>query len=126
MPKPSRGGIISSLHYASRGVHHVLASERNARIHLVAALLVIALGVWLELSAQEWALIVCAIGLVFAGEMLNTVVEVLVDLVTLEENPLAKRAKDIAAGAVLVVSVAAAVVGVLILGPGLWQRLAGA
>lgn len=101
----------------------MLQSERNARLHLVFAVLVILLSLWLGLPAAEWALVIAAIALVFAGEMLNTVVELVVDLISPESNPLAKHAKDIAAGAVLVAAFAAASMGLLILGPRLCQRL---
>jgi len=100
-----------------------LRSERNARIHLAMAILVILMSIWLRLTAIEWVLMVAAIALVFAGEMLNTVVELTIDLITVERNPLAKRAKDVAAGAILVAAAAAAIMGLLILGPRLWLKL---
>jgi diacylglycerol kinase len=67
---------------------------------------------------------VAAIALVFAGEMLNTVVELTIDMITIEDHPLARRAKDVAAGAILVAAMAAAVMGAIIMGPRLWQKLA--
>lgn len=123
MRKP-RGNLWASFRYAFAGLRYVLWSERNARIHLAIAILVVLLGAWLRLSAVEWVLIIAAIALVFAGEMLNTVVELTVDMVTVERNPLAKRAKDVAAGAVLVAAAAAALMGLIILGPRLWAKLA--
>ena len=117
------GSLFASFRYALQGLSYVLAAERNARIHLVAATLVILLSAWLGISIVEWALIIAAIALVFAGEMLNTVVELTIDLITLERRPLAKRAKDVAAGAILVASIAAATIGFLILGPPLWLEL---
>lgn len=102
---------------------YVFRCERNPRIYLAATIIVLALGIWLGLSPVEWALIIAAVASVFAGEMLNTVVELTVDLITLEQNPLAKKAKDVAAGAVLVASIAAAAVGLVILGPLLWNKL---
>ena len=123
MSKP-HGNLWASFRYAFAGLRYVLWSERNARIHLAIAILMVLLGAWLRLSAVEWVLITAAIALVFAGEMLNTVVELTVDMVTVERNPLAKRAKDVAAGAVLVAAAAAAIMGLIILGPRLWAKLA--
>lgn len=123
MERYHKGNLIDSFKHAFDGLGYVLSSERNARIHLVIAFLVGGLGIWLGLTPLEWALIVAAIALVFAGEMLNTVVELTLDLVMPEENSLAKYAKDVAAGAILVASIAAAVIGVIILGPRLWQAL---
>ncbi len=126
MRRRNRGGLAGSFRHALEGIACVVREERNARIHLAAAGVVIVLGLWLGLTTLEWALIVVAIGLVFVGEMLNTVVEVVVDLVTPEEHPLAKCAKDVAAGAILVVSFAAAIIGLLVLGPPLWRQLSAA
>lgn len=101
----------------------MVRSERNARLHLFSAILVILVSVWLGLPAAEWALIIAAIALVFAGEMLNTVVELAIDLISPESNPLAKHVKDVAAGAVLVAAVAAASIGFIVLGPRLCQKM---
>jgi diacylglycerol kinase len=122
--RPPKGELIESFVHAAEGMRYILLSERNPRIYLAVTVVVAGLGLWLGLTASEWALIVAAVAVVFAGEMLNTVVEVIVDLITLEQNPLAKTAKDVAAGAVLVAALAAALLGLLILGPPLWDRLA--
>ncbi len=124
MSKPRQGNLWASFRFAFAGLRYVLWSERNARIHLAIAILVLLVSAWLRLSALEWVLIIAAIALVFAGEMLNTVVELTVDMVTSELNPLAKRAKDVAAGAVLVAAIAAAIMGFIILGPRLWDKVA--
>lgn len=112
-----------SFRHALEGLGYVVRCERNARIHTVMAGLVVGLGIWLKITPLEWALIMAAIALVFAGEMLNTVVEITLDLVMPDENPLAKHAKDVAAGAILVASAAAAVIGLIILGPPLWRAI---
>lgn len=123
MERPFKGNLVNSFRHAFEGLGYVLRTERNARVHLAVALVVVALSAWLGLSALEWALIVAAIALVFAGEMLNTVIELLVDLITREEHPLAKYAKDAAAGAILLAALASIAIGLLVLGPHLWARL---
>jgi diacylglycerol kinase (ATP) len=113
--------FVSFVH-AGRGLLALL-EEPNARIQLGIALAAILLGLWLGLAARDWALIVLAIGLVLAGEAANTAVEALCDRVAPEQHPLVAKAKDVAAGGVLIASVAAAVLGLLVLGPPLWARL---
>jgi len=115
--------LLTSFRHAFSGVWYVLRTQRNARIHLTVALVVIALGLWLGLSYAEWAIIVLTIGMVLAAESFNTVAEAVVDLATAERHPLAKIAKDVAAGAVLLMAITAVVVGLLILGPPLWRAL---
>jgi len=121
--RPPKGKLADSFVHAWAGMRYVFCSERNPRIYLIVSLLVTALGIWLRLAPAEWALIIAAMAFVFAGEMLNTVVELVVDLITRDQHPLAKRAKDVAAGAVLVASIAAAAVGIVVLGPPLWDKL---
>jgi diacylglycerol kinase len=130
MPEKSRSPTVlqsstlrSSFRYALEGLRYVVRSERNARLHLISAIIVILISAWLALPAAEWALIIAAIALVFAGEMLNTVVELAIDLISPEFHPMAKNVKDVAAGAVLVAAIAAAGIGFLILGPRLCQKL---
>ncbi|MBC7234992.1 MAG: diacylglycerol kinase family protein [Chloroflexi bacterium] len=125
MRRQSRGRLVDSFAYAFEGLRYCFLAERNVRIHLAIAVAVLALSLWLRISVLEWALIIVAIALVFAGEMLNTVVEMTVDLITLEDRPLAKCAKDVAAGAILVAAIAAAIIGFLVLGPHLWHKLFG-
>jgi diacylglycerol kinase (ATP) len=110
---------VQSFRHAFRGIRW-LASEPNARIHLVAALLALAIAGAVGLSSTEWALIVLAIALVFATEALNTALERLADAAVPHEHPLIGAAKDLGAGAVLLASLGAAVVGALVLGPRLW------
>jgi len=124
MRNANRGRLSKSFRCASEGLIYVLRQERNARLHLLAALLTILLGIWLDLSNTEWALISLAIAMVFVGEMFNTVVEVSIDMITVDEHPLAKVAKDVAAGAILLASLAAAIIGALIFVPHLREALA--
>lgn len=95
------------------------------RFHVLAALAAVLAGVWLRLSRGEWLWIGLAVALVWAAELLNTAVERLVDLVSPERHPLAKAAKDTAAGAVLVLAAFAVVVGLCVFGPRLWALVTG-
>jgi len=123
MRRHRHGSLLDSFRYAFEGLGYVLRAERNARVHLAISVVVVILSTWLGLTAIEWVFIIMAIALVFAGEMLNTVVELIVDIVTPDQNSLAKHAKDLAAGAVLIAAIAAAVTGLIVLGPPLWERL---
>lgn len=118
----SRGFRLESFADAGRGLRAVLA-QPNARVQLAVALAVAALAAWLELGRRDWALLVLAMGLVLAGEAVNTALETLADRVAPDHHPLVGRAKDAAAGAVLIASLAAAVLGLLVLGPPLFARL---
>ena len=100
----------------SRGLVLLLATQRNARIHALATVAVVAMGVVAGLSRVEWCLIVLACAGVWCAEALNTAVEFLGDAVTRERHPLIGRAKDVAAGAVLVTVIAAMVVGLVVFG----------
>ena len=107
---------------AGRGLAELLGQEPNARIHGVASVAAVALGAWLGLSASEWCWIVLAIALVWVAEAINTALEALADAVHPERDPRIGRAKDLAAGAVLVAAIAAAVIGALLFGPRLFAR----
>jgi diacylglycerol kinase (ATP) len=115
--KPSKGqqGVARSFNHAYRGLIYAVRTQRNMRFHVVAAAVVLVLSLLLGVSQLELAILVLVIAAVFATEMFNTAMEFAVDLVTREYHPLAKLAKDISAGAVLVTSVAALAVGYLVL-----------
>ncbi len=110
-------GFWRSFSFAGQGVWHVVRTQRNMRVHLLAASAAVAAGLILRISAVDWACVLSAIGLVLTAEALNTVVEALVDLCTDEFHPLAKIAKDTAAGAVLISSAAALGVGIAVFLP---------
>jgi diacylglycerol kinase len=112
-----RAGFLRSFSFAGQGVWHVVRTQRNMRVHLAAAAAVIILALILRVSAVDWACLLGVIGLVLTAEALNTVVEAVVDLCTDEFHPLAKIAKDVAAGAVLISSLAAAGVGIAVFLP---------
>ena len=109
--------MIRSFIYAISGIAATVKSERNMRIHLAAAVAVVVLGAWLGLDGREWAAIVICCALVMSLECLNTAVEAVVDLSSPNIHPLAKKAKDCAAGAVLVAAIGAAIVGCIIFVP---------
>jgi diacylglycerol kinase len=109
--------------YAFQGLRTVWRTQANMRIHLFAAILVVALGSWLELERTDWCLLVLAISMVLMAEAFNTALEFLTDLASPDYHPLAKHAKDTAAAAVLLAAIGSAVLGLLILGPPLLQRL---
>jgi diacylglycerol kinase len=116
-PAIPRSNFWRSFGFAGQGVWHAVRHQRNMRVHLVAAVAAVVAGLVLRISAVDWACVLTAIGLVLTAEMLNTVVETLVDLATDEYHPLAKIAKDTAAGAVLIASVAALGVGIAVFLP---------
>jgi diacylglycerol kinase len=116
----SRPSLRQSFRYAVQGLRVLLSTQRNARIHLMLSLGVIALGSWFRLTYTEWALLALAMGLVWVAEGLNTALELLTDLVSPEPHPLAGKAKDVAAGAVLLAAVFAAVVGGCVFLPRIW------
>jgi len=117
--------VLESFRFAFSGLWYALRTQRNTRIHLTIAAAVIALGLWLNLSSVQWAVLTLTIGSVLVSEMLNTVAETLVDLVSPGYHPLAKTVKDVTAGAVLLAAVVSVIVGLLVLGPPLWARLFG-
>ena len=123
-PSDSRGRLLRSFGYAFRGLGILLRTQANARIHAAATVLVVAAGFWFRISRGEWCAVLAAIGLVWTAEGVNTALETIVDLVSPEPHPLAGRAKDVAAGAVLCAAIAALVIGALIFGPRLWALLA--
>lgn len=114
---------VRAFHYAFQGWGYVLRTQRNLWIHSLIAIIVFFLGLWLELSLQDWAIIILTAALVFTAEFINTAIESVVDLATQEHHPLAKAGKDVGAAAVLVAALAAILIGLLILGPPLWIKL---
>lgn len=109
--------IIKNFKYALIGLGHIVKSERNARIHLVVALIVSAAALALDLPAAELVAIFFAIMTVFIAEIFNTVVEKMLDLMHPEQSPKVALIKDMAAGAVLVTAVGAAIMGFVIFSP---------
>ena len=115
---------IQSFRYAFVGIWYTLRTQRNAQIHLSIGLIIFILGLILKLTLIEWAILALTIGFVLAAEMVNTVAEVAMDYLTTEFNLHVKIIKDVAAGAVLTAAITAIIVGLLILGPPLFEQLA--
>ena len=108
---------LKSFVYAWNGIRLLITHEHNAWIHSFAAICVVIMGGLAGLSSTEWMIIVFAIGMVFAGEAFNSSIETLCDLVSPNYNEAIKKAKDLAAGAVLFLAIAAAIVGFIIFLP---------
>jgi diacylglycerol kinase len=113
-----------SFRFAFSGWWFVIRTQRNAWIHAIVSVLVIAVAFWLGLSPHDWAVIIIAITMVWTAEFLNTALEAVVDLASPQQHWLARVGKDVGAAAVLIAAVSAALIGLLILGPPLWVRLA--
>lgn len=109
--------------YALAGIAHMLRFQPNTRIMVAATGAVLIAGWWVEIGASSWAILVLAIAQVWIAEFINAAIEAAVNLSSPDYHPLAKVAKDIAAGAVLVASLAAMLIGALILAPPLFARL---
>jgi diacylglycerol kinase (ATP) len=110
-PRPS---VIESFNFAIEGVIHVLRTQRNMRIHFGAAVVVIVVSVAVGVSKIELIVLLLSIAFVLIAEMINTAIEGTIDAATTSFDPMAKLAKDIAAGAVLIASVNAVAVGYLV------------
>ena len=108
---------VASFGHAGRGVWSALRSEVHLRFHAVATVVVIGLGFYSGLSRLEWALVALAVASVWAAELMNTAIEALTDLASPAYHPLAGKAKDVAAGAVLLAALGALVVGALVFIP---------
>ena len=102
---------------AARGIALLLRTQVNARIHLLATILTVAAGFAFRIARHEWALLAIAIGIVWIAEAANTALEFLADRITREHDDAIRHAKDVAAGAVLLATITAAVIGILVLGP---------
>ena len=108
---------------AFEGWWYVIRTQRNAWIHALISILVVLVAFWLHLSLRDWAVLLLTIALVWTAEFINTALEVVVDLASPQQHPLAKLGKDVGAAAVLITSLAAILVGLLILGPPLLDKL---
>ncbi len=112
-----------SFRYAFNGWWFVIRTQKNAWIHAVVSLAVITVCLWLQLDRRDWAVIILAIAAVWTAEFINTALEAVVDLASPQQHYLAKVGKDVGAAAVLISAISSALIGLLIIGPPLWQRL---
>lgn len=117
--------LLTSIGHGLRGIGYTLRTQPNMRLHLLAAIAVAVAGAWLKISPSEWLAVVIACALVVGAELFNTAIEALSDAVHPEQHPLIGHAKDTSAGAVLVASIAAVVIGLVVFGPKLWELING-
>src|SRR5213076_902305 len=106
--------VLDSFNYAFEGIIHVLRTQRNMRIHFLVAVVVLVAAVWVGVSKLELIALLLAIAFVFITEMINSAIEQAIDVATTSFDPLAKLAKDVAAGAVLIATVNAVAIGYLV------------
>jgi diacylglycerol kinase len=114
---------ILSFKFAFEGIGYVLRTQPNAWIHDLITLVVIIVSFWLSLDNHEWALLILTIVVVWMAEMSNTAIEAVVDLLSPEIQQKAKIAKDVSAGVVLISAIGAIIVGTLIIGPRIFEKL---
>jgi diacylglycerol kinase len=115
---------VQSFGYAFRGWWHVIRTQQNAWVHALISTAVILMAAWLGVTPRDWAILLLTIAMVWAAEFFNTAIEAVVDLASPSRHPLAEVGKDVGAAAVLIAALAAIGVGLLILGPPLWHRIA--
>lgn len=117
-------GRLASFRPAFAGFLHVLRTQPNAWVHGIISLAVVAVAFWLRLGGGDWALLLLTMAIVWVTEFLNTAIEAVVDLASPKKHGLAKIAKDVSAAAVVIAAVFAVIIGLLVLGPPLWARVA--
>ena len=114
---------VFAFRYAFSGWWFVIRTQRNAWIHAVITVLVVLAAWWLRLPLRDWAVLFLTITIVWTAEFINTALEAVVDLASPQHHPLAKMGKDVGAAAVLIAAMAATLVGILILGPPLYEKV---
>ena len=118
LPAPSRAAtLLVAFRYAFAGIRYLLWTQRNAKIHIALGLAAVALGILLRIERGEWLALVLVIALVLVTEGVNTAVEAAVDLASPGYHPLAKIAKDVAAGTVLLAAITSVIVGLIVFLP---------
>ncbi len=106
--------FLNSFVYAARGISTAIRDQQNLKIHLLVGSAVVAAGFYFDITNTEWCVVLLTIALVIALEMINSSLENITDLASPDYHPLAGKAKDIAAGAVLFAAVIAVIVGALV------------
>lgn len=113
--------FISALKNSFNGIKYVFTTQRNLKIQVVISIIVILASLFFKISFIEWAVVILIICMVFFAELVNTVVETIVDMITIEYNESAKIAKDISSGAVTLVSITSVIIGLLIFLPSILE-----
>jgi diacylglycerol kinase len=108
---------ILSFKYAGEGIWGALKTEPNLKFHFFAAFLVYVLGIYFKISRIDWMILIIVIGVVLSLELTNTAIETVVNSFTEDIHPAAKKAKDVAAGAVLISAITAIAIGILVFWP---------
>lgn len=108
---------IESFKFAFKGIYHFVKSEPNVIIHLIAAVVAVAMGFFFDIQTWEWCMVIFVIGMVLSAEAFNTSIEYLTDLVSPDYHELAGKTKDVAAAAVLLTAISAAIIGLIIFLP---------
>ncbi len=122
--RPFLDSRARSFRYAFAGWWYVIRTQRNAWIHATVSIAVILVSFWLRIRPRDWAVIMVAIAMVWTAEFLNTALEAVVDLASQHQyDELARVGKDVGAAAVLIASISAAIIGLLILGPPLYEKI---
>jgi len=119
----ARPSLLRSLYFAFAGIFYLFRTQRNARIELRMGIAACGLALWLKVDATQWAILIVTICAVLILEALNTAIEAAVDLASPQQHRLAKIAKDVSAGAVLIAAIGSVAVGLIILGPALWRQI---
>ncbi|MEL7625702.1 MAG: diacylglycerol kinase family protein [Anaerolineaceae bacterium] len=117
--KSRKGSFLASF----QGLAYVMKTQKNAWIHLAATIIVISVSAYLRLEKTEWIMILLVIGLVWVAEFFNTAFEVIVNLASPEVHPLAKISKDVGAASVLIAAILSVIVGILVLGPAILEKI---
>jgi diacylglycerol kinase (ATP) len=114
---------LHAFRHAFRGWFYVLRTQRNAWVHGIITVLVVFISLWLQVPLHDWAILFITIGAVWTAEFINTALEAVVDLASPQHHPLAKVGKDVGAAAVLIAALNSILIGLLILGPPLYEKL---
>jgi len=116
--------LLNSFKYAFEGIFSSFKAERNMKIHIFIMIIVIIMGVIFKISKIEWIILTILFSIVISGELFNTAIETVVDIASPEKNDKAKLAKDISAGAVLVLTIGSLIIGIIIFLPKILEEIA--
>lgn len=114
---------LTSFKNALVGWWHVIRTQQNAWIHAIATVTTVLMAIWLQLPTRDWAVLILTIAMVWTAEFLNTALEIVVDLASPELHPLARVGKDVGAAGVLIAAASAVIIGLLLMGPPLLEKI---